>query len=354
VTTRVLVVDDEPGIREVLSAWLEAAGYACDQAEGAEEALDRLHRTPADVTLVDLAMPGRDGVWLAREIRDRWSDMALIMVTGQQQRFDAAVEGMRLGVRDYLLKPFTRTELVHSVRRAAEWRESLERQRAAELELRREIAQRTEALASAFRALESASAATLAALLETLGRRDAATAAHAVRISRMAGELAAALDIAGPARTDIERGAMLHDLGKVAMPDSLIYKTGPLTEEEIAIIRTHPQVGHSILSVVPALKAAAEIVLGSHEAWDGSGYPRGLSGRAIPIGSRIVSVVDTYDALTWGRRHRDAVSRVRAAAELVRCAGGQFDPDVVNRWLRVIDVGAGGRDPFVAEAPVLS
>src|SRR4029079_18258349 len=136
--------------------------------------------TPTDVTLVDLAMPGRDGVWLAREIRHRWSDMALIMVTGQQ-RFAGAVEGMGLGVRDYLLKPFTRTELVHSVRRAAEWRESLERQQAAERNLRVEVAQRTEALASAFRARESASAATLAALLETLGRRDAATAAHAVR-----------------------------------------------------------------------------------------------------------------------------------------------------------------------------
>lgn len=351
--TRVLVVDDEPGIRDVLTAWLQAAGYACDQAEGAEEALDRLHKTPADITLVDLAMPGRDGVWLARQIRHRWADMALIMVTGQQ-RFDAAVEGMRLGVRDYLLKPFTRTELVHSVRRAAEWRESLERQHVAERELRREIAQRSEALAGAFRALESANAATLAALLETLGRRDAATAAHAVRISRMAGELARALDIDDEARTDIERGALLHDLGKVAMPDSLIYKTGPLTEEEIAIIRTHPEVGHAILSVVPALKSAAGIVLSSHEAWDGSGYPRGLSGRAIPIGSRIVSVVDTYDALTWGRRHRDAVSRVRAAAELVRCAGGQFDPDVVNRWLRVLDLGAGGGERFFAEAPVLS
>ena len=351
--TRVLVVDDEPGIREVLSAWLEAAGYTCDQAEGADEALDLLHRTPTDVTLVDLAMPGRDGVWLAREIRHRWSDMALIMVTGQQ-RFDAAVEGMRLGVRDYLLKPFTRTELVHSVRRAAEWRESLERQQAAERELRREIAQRTEALASAFRALESAAAATLAALLETLGRRDAATAAHAVRISRMAGELAGALGIEGDARVDIQRGALLHDLGKVAMPDSLIYKTGPLTEEEIRIIRTHPEVGHAILSVVPALASAAQIVLASHEAWDGSGYPRGLSGRTIPVGSRLVSVVDTYDALTWGRRHRDAVSRVRAAAELVRCAGSQFDPDVVNRWLRVVDGGADGPEMCFAEARVLS
>jgi response regulator RpfG family c-di-GMP phosphodiesterase len=278
--------------------------------------------------------------------------MALIMVTGQQ-RFDAAVEGMRLGVRDYLLKPFTRTELVHSVRRAAEWQESLARQREHEQELRRDIEERSRALSEAFKAIEIASSATLAALLETLGHRDAETAAHAVRISRMAGELAVAVGVSGDLRVDIERGALLHDIGKVAMPDSLIYKTGPLTEEEIALIRTHPAVGHSILSVVPALAVAAEIVLASHEAWDGSGYPRGLTGTEIPLGSRIVGVVDTYDALTWGRRHRDPISRVRAAAELVRCSGTQFDPEVVNRWLRVADA-AGPEDRFEFGATVSS
>ena len=350
-TTKVLVVDDEAGIREVLTAWLEAAGYECAQAQDADEALDVLSRTPADVTLVDLALPGHDGVWLAREIRSRWTDMALIMVTGQQ-RFDAAVEGMRLGVRDYLLKPFTRTDLVHSVRRAAEWRESLERQKQEDSALRLEIQKRSDELSSAFKALHTASAATLAALLETLGRRDAATAAHAVRISLMASEIAGAMGVRAAERTDIERGALLHDIGKVAMPDTLIYKTGPLTEEEIAIIRTHPAVGHAILSVVPALSAAAEIVLASHEAWDGSGYPRGLAGSAIPLGSRIVAVVDTYDALTWGRRHRDPVSRVRAAAELVRCAGMQFDPDVVHCWLRMADTDP--HEPSGIEATVLS
>jgi response regulator RpfG family c-di-GMP phosphodiesterase len=151
----------------------------------------------------------------------------------------------------------------------------------------------------------------------------------------MAVTVAHELHIEGPELTHIERGALLHDLGKVAMPDALIHKPGPLTEEEIAIIRTHAQIGHDIVAVVPSLQEAARIVLHSHEAWDGSGYPVGLAGEDIPMGSRITAVVDTFDALTWGRVYRDAVSYARAAAELVRCAGTQFDPVVVHAWLRV-------------------
>jgi response regulator RpfG family c-di-GMP phosphodiesterase len=153
----------------------------------------------------------------------------------------------------------------------------------------------------------------------------------------MAVALAEALDVSGTELVEIEHGALLHDLGKVAMPDALIYKPGPLTEDEIAVIRTHAQIGHDIIAVVPSLQKAAQIVLYSHESWDGTGYPAGLAGDDIPLGSRITAVVDTFDALTWGRVYRDAVSYARAAAELVRCAGTQFDPRVVHAWLRVAE-----------------
>jgi cyclic di-GMP phosphodiesterase len=335
-STHVLVVDDEPGVRDVLTAWLEAAGYSCAQASDADEALALAADREPDVALLDLAMPGRDGVWLAREFRRRWTDVALIMVTGLQ-RFDAAVEGMRLGVRDYLVKPFSRAELVQAVRRAAEWRESLAGQRAEHEALQREIASRSRAMAEAFAAVQGASMATLEALLATLNGRDPDAADHAVRIARMADRLCDALGIAEPARADILRGALLHDIGKIALPDALVYKAGPLTEDEIALIRRHPQLGYDILSRVPSLVAPAEIIRASHEAWDGTGYPHGLAGRQIPMGSRVVAVVDTFDALTWGRRHRDPVGYARAAAELVRSSGHQFDPEVVNRWLRVAE-----------------
>jgi putative nucleotidyltransferase with HDIG domain len=327
----ILVVDDEPGIREMLTAWLTGAGFTCDAAGDATEALQALEARAADVALLDLALPGHDGIWLARQLRAR-GDTALIMVTGLQ-RFDAAVEGMRLGVMDYLLKPFSRRQLVDSVERAVVCRENTQRQRSRLEMLERRIQSNSVAMAEAFRQLEGASAGALAALLVTLETRNPEACTHARRVAGMAVRLAQAVGVSEADLAHIERGALLHDIGKVAMPDSLIHKPGPLTEEEIAIIRTHAKVGHDIIAVVPSLQEAARIVLHSHEAWDGSGYPAGLAGTDIPLGARITAVVDTFDVLTCGRVYRDAVSCGRAAAELTRCAGMQFDPDIVNVWL---------------------
>ena len=332
----ILVVDDEPGIREMLTTWLSGAGYGCTAAADASEALALAQSRPADVALLDLALPGKDGVWLARELREAQRDTALIMVTGLQ-RFDAAVEGMRLGVMDYLLKPFSRKQLLESVGKAVAWRENTLRQRARLESLERQIQGNSEALTKAFAELQSASAGALESLIVTLETRNREACTHAKRVARMAVGLAHELGVTEPELTQIEHGALLHDIGKVAMPDALIHKPGPLTEEEIAIIRTHAQVGHDIIAVVPSLREAARMVLYSHEAWDGTGYPAGLAGADIPLGSRITAVVDTYDALTWGRVYRDAVSHARAAAELVRCSGTQFDPDVVQAWLRIAE-----------------
>jgi response regulator RpfG family c-di-GMP phosphodiesterase len=347
----VLVVDDEPEVRELLATWLEGAGYRATCAADAADAMTALAAGPVDIVLLDLAMPERDGLWLARQCREQFSDLALILVTGLQC-FDAAVEGMRLGIRDYLVKPFTRHELVDSVRRAAEWRSSQRRERDAEVSMRRDLDRRTQELAHNFAGLDLASAAGIEELLVTLHRRSPDAGAHARRIARMAVDLGASLELDPRALADIERAALLHDIGKVAMPDALMYKPGPLTDDDIALLRTHVEVGHTIVSTIPALREAAAIIVASHEAWDGSGYPRGLAGEAIQIGARIISVVDTFDALTWGQLHRDPVSCARAAAELVRCAGTQFDPAVVHAWLRVCD-GLQDSDEPVDASPLM-
>jgi len=345
----VLVVDDESEVREMLATWLETAGYACTQASDAAEALTLVTGGSAEVALVDLTMPGQNGIWLARELRERHGDMAIILVTGLQS-FEAAVEGMRLGLRDYLLKPFSRQELLESVRRAIEWRASLQKDREAYLALQTEIDRRRRALIDAFAALESTSTAALQALLTAHARRTPGKIAHAARVANMAVELAAALGVDPDTIAHIERGALLHDIGKIAMPDTLMCKPGPLSEEEIGTIRTHPEIGFEVVSTVPALAIPAQIVLASHEAFDGTGYPQGLSGEAIPLGSRIVAVVDTFDALTWSRPRRDPISRARAAAELVRGAGAQFDPDVVRAWLRVAEWDQTDQDETPARA----
>jgi len=331
---RVLVVDDEPAVRDMLSSWVVSAGYDCDAAADAGEALACAERNAPAVALLDIALPGRDGMWLARALRQQHRDASLLMVTGLR-RFDAAVEGIRLGVMDYLLKPFTRRQLLAALEAALESRERRVRWRVENEQLRSEIASRTVELADAFAAGRHASAGALDALLVTLHTRNPEACAHARRVAGMAVRLAKAMGVEEPDLSEIAQGALLHDIGKVAMPDSLIQKAGKLTDDEIGIIRTHSRIGHDIIAAVPALRGAARVVLHSHESWDGKGYPIGLAGEQIPVGSRITAVVDTFDALTHGRVYRDAVPFELAAAELRRCAGTQFDPVAVYVWLTI-------------------
>ncbi len=332
----ILVVDDEAAIRDLFSEWLRMEGHRCISAGDASEALSLVERDPADVALLDLRMPGESGVWLARRLREGREDMAIIMATGAQS-FDAAVEGMRLGVLDYLLKPFSRQQLVEAVGRAVKWHDTTVRQREERTRLKAEIEQRRLQLSDAFARLESVNSGTLEALLFAFNTRNPEAFAHTQRVASLAGAIGQAMGIDGDDLLDIERGALLHDIGKVAMPDALMFKAGPLTEAEVAIVRTHPQIGHDILVAVPFLRRAAEIVLASHEWYDGTGYPRRLAGEAIPLGARVASVADAFDAITRSRVYRDAASIDRAGAELVRMSGAQFDPEVVRAFLRFAD-----------------
>ncbi len=328
----ILVVDDEPDIRMLFSEWLRASGHTCVSAADAAEALSVVERERADVALLDLRMPGNSGVWLARRLREARDDMAIIMATGAQS-FDAAVEGMRLGVLDYLLKPFSQQQLVAAVDRAVKWCEAAAKDRAERERLEAEIAQRRVELSEAFEEVEITTTGALEALLTAFHRRNPEASDHARRVAESAVMLAKAMGVTPGEVADIERGALLHDIGKVAMPDDLIHKAGKLTEEELAVIRTHPQVGHEILSSVPFLRHAAEIVRASHEWVNGNGYPLGLRGEQIPLGARITSVADAFDALTRSRIYREPVSSVQANLELLRFAGKQFDAAIVRTWL---------------------
>ncbi len=334
-TGHVLALDDEPDVREMLSVWLESAGLRCTPVSSSAEAIAAFDRDPADVALIDLRLGLDSGLTAARGLRERRDDLAIVLVTGVAS-FDAAVEGMRLGVMDYLLKPFTCPELLDMVGRALDWHAGQSRHRAERERFTREIARRSHDLADAFMRLEVASTATLDALLTTLDRCSPETFHHAKRVARMAVMLAQRLGLDADAVSDVERGALLHDIGKVAMPDSIIHKPGPLSEPEMAVVASHPQVGHDIVSVVPTLQPVADIILASHERFDGQGYPRGLTGDAIPIGARITSVADVFDVLTSARTYREPVSREQACAELARCAGSQFDPEVVRAWVALV------------------
>jgi response regulator RpfG family c-di-GMP phosphodiesterase len=310
--------------------------YRCIGVENAREALAAARENAVDVALLDLSMPDEDGITLARRLRDEVRDLPVVLITGTQS-FDAAVEAMRIGVLDYLLKPFAMPELVGAVERAVQWRRAALQARSERAELQRQITDRTTRLRETFSDYSVASSAALKALLETLNQRNPETLAHARRVSKLSVPVAVELRIEEPMLGAIERAALLHDLGKIAIPDVVIYKPGPLTADEFAIMRSHAQIGHDIASTVPFLRPAAEIVLATHERYDGTGYPRALRGDAIPIGARIIAVVDAFDALTSARVYRDPTCVERANAELVRAAGSHFDPEVVAAWLRCMD-----------------
>ena len=325
----VLVVDDDHTLRSVLSSWVHSFGYEVRQAENAAEALDTLADTPADVALCDIHMPGRDGVWLASQIRERHPRTAIIMATAARD-MELAVSTLRSDVVDYLLKPFDHARLLEALRLGEDWHHASaaadELQESLEHRLRNRRAQVAATLAGAQENIDDA----LDGLISMLALHERDGREHATRVSRLAMALGDKLGIAGEPLVDIERGALLHDIGKIDMPAAILYKPAPLNEAEWAVMRTHPQVGYDLLKKVPSLLGAAEIVLASHEAYDGTGYPRGLRGEGIPMGSRILAISDSYDSMTRPHTQRPAMPPVHAISEIERCSGTQFDPRVVE------------------------
>jgi putative nucleotidyltransferase with HDIG domain len=331
----ILVVDDDHALRGALSSWVRELGYEVRQAESAAVALDALAAAPADVALCDVHMPGEDGMWLASQIRERYPSTAIIMATGAHD-IDTAVTSLRSNIVDYLLKPFGRARLIEALRLGVDWHRASkaneELQESLEHRLRNRRAEVAATIASAQSSIEDA----LAGLISMLELHEHDGREHAARVSRLAAALGEELGVNGQGLVDVERGALLHDIGKIDMPVSILYKPAPLNDSEWAVIRTHSQVGYDLLRKIPGLDGVAEIVLASHEAFDGSGYPRGLKGDEIPIGARILAVSDSYDSMTRPHTQRPAMFPQHAIDEIERCSNRQFDPRVTAALGRVL------------------
>lgn len=329
----VLVVDDEGLIRSVMTKWLEALGYEPRAAANADEALRLMTEKPAAVALCDITMPGHDGLWLAERLRSEYPDTAVIMVTGVQE-VDATLNSLAVGVVDYLAKPFTRDQLRDSMRRGMEWHRNVvrTRQRASALEL--ELRERLAPLADYLGRTPVTSDGALDDMLESLGI-DRTTYEHSRRVSLISVNMALTLGLRSPELSDIERGALLHDVGRLSLPKTILSKPTTLTEEERAVIRLQPKLVHEILKTCPFLEPAADVVRSAYERFDGSGYPWGLKGEEIPIGARIVAVADAFDTMTHQRLHRDARALPEAIFEIQRCRDTQFDPKVVDALIKV-------------------
>jgi putative nucleotidyltransferase with HDIG domain len=331
----VLIVDDDPQVRGMLTSAVSSFGYDVAAVEGADEALDALTASPRNVVVSDVNMPGHDGVWLASRIRTLYPHTAVIMATGGRD-IGHTIVSLRNEVVDYLFKPFDNPRLREALQLGVDWHRAMvaadELQESLEHRLRSRRKEVAAALAGVQETVEEALEGLLAMLeLHTQDTRD-----HAWRVARMAGALADEIGMDRSEIGEVERGALLHDIGKIDMPHAILYKPAPLNDQEWKVMQTHPRVGYDMLKKVPALEQAAEIVLSSHEAYNGTGYPRGLSGDNIPIGARILSIADSYDSMTRPHTQRPAMLPAHAMAEIERCSGTQFDPLVVGALADVL------------------
>ena len=335
VTRSVLVVDDETGVRELVARWLASGGYDVRTAATADEALRRVHDRAPAVALCDIGMPGHDGLWLAHKIRREAPETAVIMATGIPE-VDSVVTSLRQGVVDYLTKPFGRERLRESVVRGVEWHKAARDSRRWRETLEGEVEGRRRRLSDALTALTIDCDTALDGLLSALTRSDTDAYAHAYRVAALAASVGCAMHLDSEDMLSLERGALLHDMGKLAMPDALLRKPAPLTIEEQDVIRQHPQIAADLIADVPYLAAAAELVRDAQERIDGLGYPNGTHASDVALGARIIAVADAFDAMTRTRVFRDAITPAEALLELERCAGTQFDPAVVAMFKRVV------------------
>src|SRR5690242_19168407 len=334
---RILVVDDEEAIREIVCSMLTSAKYECRQAASGMEALALLESGEEfELMLSDLMMANLDGIGLLERTKERFPEMPVVMVTAVHD-ISVALAAIRNGAYDYLLKPFEREQLLATVRRALENRRLKLDNREYLTNMELLVEARTEQLRKAMGNLERSYDITLEALGDALDLKDAETEGHSKRVTAFTIAIARALGLSAHEIRVIARGAFLHDIGKMAIPDNILRKPDKLSPEEVVIMREHCYHGYQILKKIPFLAEAAEIVYSHQERFDGTGYPRGLKGEQIPLGARMFSVADTLDAITSNRPYRAAQTVEAAREEIERWSGRQFDPEVVKVFIKMPD-----------------
>jgi putative two-component system response regulator len=321
----VLIVDDEYIGRETLQAVLEGEGYELEMAENGPQAIEKAKRLLPDVILLDVMMPGMTGFEVCQRIRSdpQIAEIPIIILTALDDR-ESLLNALKAGADDFISKPFDRYELrarLLGITRLNRYQKLLQ-----------ERAKLREANIQLLNAYE----ATIEGLSHALDLRDRETEGHSQRVTEVTVRLAQALNISDEEIVRIRRGALLHDIGKIGVPDSILHKPDILTTEEWVIMRKHPQFAYDMLSPIEYLRPALDIPYSHHEKWDGSGYPRGLQGKDIPMSARLFAVADVWDALTSNRPYRPAWTEEQALTYIREQSGKHFDPQAVELFFHVI------------------
>lgn len=331
--SRVLIVDDEPEITAILSD-LFATNYYATTAGSAEEALEHLRKKDYELVVSDITMPGMSGLEMIPHVRKISPNAVVVMISGMQT-VESAIDALRLGAFDYVMKPFDLRQVEAVVKRALEHQDLILAKQRYEYHLEELVEQRTGELDQALNSLEDAYRSTLRALTAALETRDLETHGHSERVVTYSLRLGREYGLDDRRIKALEFGSLLHDIGKIGVPDSILRKPAKLTEEEWVLMREHPLHGQQILRGIEFLQGAALVVAQHHEKWDGSGYPAGLCCEEIDLCARIFSVADAFDAMTSNRVYRKGKPYQDAAKELDDWAGKQFDPKVVEAFHRV-------------------
>lgn len=324
-SSMVLIVDDEYAGRETLQSVLEGEGYQLEMAENGMQAIEKAKKLLPDVILLDVMMPGMTGFEVCQRIRSDpdIAEIPIIVLTALDDR-ESLLTALKAGADDFISKPFDRFELrarLLGITRLNRYQKLIQ--------------ERTK-LQEANAQLLAAYEATIEGWSLALDLRDRETEGHSRRVTELTEKLARVLGMNEDEIMHLRRGALLHDMGKIGIPDPILHKPAALTEEEWVIMRRHPQLAYDMLHSVEYLRPALEIPLNHHEKWDGTGYPRGLRGEEIPLTARLFAVVDVWDALTSDRPYRKAWSEEEALTYIREQSGKHFDPQVVELFFKVI------------------
>lgn len=326
-TSTILIVDDDPGGRLTLESILDGQGYALEFAEDGLQALEKTAKLYPDIILLDVMMPGMDGFEVCRRIRANplIAEIPIIMLTALDDK-RSLLNGLEAGADDYLTKPYDRYELLArlmGITRLNRYRKLLDER----INIEETHAQ-----------LLAAYDATIEGWSRALDLRDKETEGHSKRVTELTLLLSKMAGIPELDMIHIHRGALLHDIGKLGIPDSILLKTENLTDEEWALMKMHPQYAYDMIGSIEYLKLALDIPFCHHEKWDGTGYPQGLKGREIPFSARLFAIVDVWDALTSDRPYRPAWEKEKAFEYIQTQSGKHFDPQVVELFLKMMSL----------------